>query len=489
MDCASRTRFLANPEIASATETIRHVRIAILQHHSSWTLPFGRTRYDSKPRTFHARIGCGFAPVLKIGLMRVLYTALMYLVTPIILYRLAFRGLRNRDYFWRWRERFGFFACPEMQDAIWVHAVSVGEFNAAVPLIEALIKRFPTRPMVVTTITPTGSARVQSVLGQRVFHVYLPYDLPGSVRRFLDRTKPKLAVVMETEIWPNLYLSCSARKIPILIANARLSERSLRGYGPAKALAGHCVRAAAWIAAQSKVDAERFLRLGAEPARLELVGNIKFDMKLPPGITEAGLHLRAVWGGDRPVWVAASTHEGEEAAVLEAHALVLRHLPDAMLIFVPRHPERFKLVSTHCRSIGFRTATRSENHTPDGNTQCFVLDSMGELLNFFAAADVAFVGGSLCDIGGHNMLEPAGLGIPVIVGPHTYNFEEIADRMILDGAAVRVSNGTELGQALCRILRFSATRAQMGEAGLQVVASERGALERLLGRAVALLGA
>ncbi len=427
--------------------------------------------------------------MLKIGLMRVLYTLLMYLVTPIILYRLAFRGLRNRDYFWRWRERFGFFACPKMQDTIWVHAVSVGEFNAAVPLIEALIKRFPERPMVVTTITPTGSARVQSVLGKRVFHVYLPYDLPGSVRRFLDRTKPKLAVVMETEIWPNLYLSCSARKIPILIANARLSERSLRGYGPAKALAGHCVRAAAWIAAQSKVDAERFLRLGAEPARLELVGNIKFDMKLPLGINQVGIDLRSGWGANRPVWVAASTHEGEESAVLEAHALVLRQFPDALLIFVPRHPERFKLVTTHCRSIGFRTSTRSENQTPEGSTQCFVLDSMGELLNFFAASDVAFVGGSLSDIGGHNMLEPAGLGIPVIVGPHTYNFEEIADRMISDGAALRVTNGLELGGALCKILKYSATRNAMGEAGLRVVVSERGALDRLLGRAVALLQA
>jgi 3-deoxy-D-manno-octulosonic-acid transferase len=420
--------------------------------------------------------------------MRVLYTLLMYLVTPIILYRLAFRGLRNRDYFWRWRERFGYFKGPKMENTIWVHAVSVGEFNAAVPLIEALLKRFPERPMVVTTITPTGSARVQSVLGDRVFHVYLPYDLPGSVSRFLARTKPKLAVVMETEIWPNLYLSCSARQIPILIANARLSERSLRGYGPAKALAGHCVRAAAWIAAQSKVDAERFLRLGAEPARLELVGNIKFDMSLPIGIKETGLALREIWGAQRPVWVAASTHEGEEAAVLEAHSLVLRRFPDALLIFVPRHPERFKLVTVLCRSMGFRTATRSENQTPDGSTQCFVLDTMGELVRFFAAGDVAFVGGSLANIGGHNMLEPAGLGIPVIVGPHTYNFEEIADRMIADGATVRVNSGMQLGNELCRLLGRADLRQAMGDAGLKVVASERGALDRLLGRAVALLG-
>ena len=426
-------------------------------------------------------------PMFKIRAMRVLYTLLMYLVTPIILYRLAFRGLRNRDYFWRWRERFGYFSGPKMQNSIWVHAVSVGEFNAAIPLIEALMQRFPDRPMVVTSITPTGSARVQSVLADRVFHVYLPYDLPGSVNRFLERTKPRLAVVMETEIWPNLYLSCSARKIPILIANARLSERSLKGYGPAKALAGHCVRAAAWIAAQSKVDAERFLRLGADPTRLELVGNIKFDMSLPAEIAQIGRDLRGAWGAERPVWVAASTHEGEESAVLEAHAQVLRRFPDSLMIFVPHHPERFKLVAALCKSMGFRTATRSENQAPDGSTQIFVLDTMGELVRYFAAADLAFVGGSLANIGGHNILEPAGLGIPVLVGPHTYNFEEITDRMIADGAALRIFSGLQLGNELGRLLNNPERRQAMANAGLDAVASERGALGRLLGRAVALI--
>jgi 3-deoxy-D-manno-octulosonic-acid transferase len=431
--------------------------------------------------------------MFKIRVMRVLYTLLMYLATPIIIYRLAFRGLRNRDYFSRWRERFGFFTPPApiassgATQAIWVHAVSVGEFNAAVPLIEALINRFPQRQMIVTTITPTGSARVQSVLGARVFHVYLPYDLPGCVRRFLDRTRPTLAVVMETEIWPNLYLTCSKRKIPILIANARLSERSLRGYGPASALAGHSIRAAAWIAAQSRIDAERFLRLGADPTRLELVGNIKFDMALPVSITQDGADLRTVWGAARPVWLAASTHDGEEAAILEAHTLVLRRFPDSLLIVVPRHPERFKLVSTLCRSMGFRTATRSENQSPDTNTQIFVLDTMGELVRYFAAADVAFVGGSLVPIGGHNILEPASLGIPVLVGPHTHNFEEITDKLIVDRAAARVRSGEHLGQEVARLFAHPLVREQMGQAGKIAVASERGALGRLLSRAVALM--
>lgn len=425
--------------------------------------------------------------MVKIWLLRVLYTVLMYLVTPVILYRLAFRGLRNRDYFWRWRERFGWFKSPAIKNSIWIHAVSVGEFNAAMPLIEALMARFPERPFVVTSITPTGSERVQKALGARVLHVYLPYDLPGSVRRFLNKTQPQLAVVMETEIWPNLYLSCCARGIPILIANARLSERSLRGYGPARPLVGHCVRSAAWVAAQSRVDAERFLALGADPSRLELVGNIKFDMKVPEDLPVLGGQLRLGWGSERPVWIAASTHEAEEGAILEAHAIVLRRFPDALLLIAPRHPERFRQAYSLCKSVGFRTGLRSEHGTPDVTMQCFVVDTMGELLRFFAASDAAFVGGSLVRIGGHNMLEPASLGCPVLIGPYTHNFLEISERLLADGAALRVNSGTHLGQEMVRVLSKPELRAKMAEAGLSVVASERGALERLLTRAVALI--
>jgi 3-deoxy-D-manno-octulosonic-acid transferase len=427
--------------------------------------------------------------MLKISLMRWLYTAVMYLVTPVIIYRLAFRGLRNREYFWRWRERFGWFEPPkDIAGCIWVHAVSVGEFNAAIPLIEALMARFPERKMVVTTITPTGSDRVKAVLGERAFHVYLPYDLPGSVRRFLKRTKPVIAVVMETEIWPNLYLQCSTRKIPILIANARLSERSLKGYGPAKALAGHCVRAAAWIAAQSRVDAQRFLRLGADPTRLELVGNIKFDMPLPPNLDAGADEFRSHWGPSRPVWIAASTHEPEEAQVLEAHSAVLRRFPDALLLIAPRHPERFKLAAGLSRAMGFRTASRVENQLPEPSTQVFVVDTMGELMKFFAASHAAFVGGSLCNVGGHNMLEPASLGVPVFVGPHTHNFEEISERMFADGAARQIASASALGAELCTLLADTSAQQRMGHAGKAVFASEQGALRRLLDRAVALMG-
>jgi 3-deoxy-D-manno-octulosonic-acid transferase len=426
----------------------------------------------------------------NLRLVRWIYTLVMYLATPIIFYRLISRGLKNQDYFGRWRERFGYFEVPNnlnLAGSIWVHAVSVGEFNAAIPLIEALMKRFPERPMVISTITPTGSARVKQVLRDRVFHVYLPYDLPGSVNRFLTRVQPKIAIVMETEIWPNLYLSCSQRRIPILIANARLSERSLRGYGPAMPLAGHCVRQAAWIAAQSRIDAERFLRLGADPDRLELVGNIKFDMAVSDAVIEKGRAYRQHWGATRPVWIAASTHEGEEAAALESHSLVLQQFSDAMLIVVPRHPERFKQVVQMCKTVGFRTSTRSENLMPEHDTQCFVLDSMGELMAFFAACDVAFVGGSLATIGGHNVLEPASLGLPVLVGPHTHNFEEINERLSAAGALILIHNGVELGQGVTELFSDASAASVIGSAGARVVKSERGALERLMGRAEKLL--
>ncbi|HET8898831.1 MAG TPA: 3-deoxy-D-manno-octulosonic acid transferase, partial [Rhodanobacteraceae bacterium] len=272
------------------------------------------------------------------ALKRWLYTVVMYLGTPIIVYRLASRGLRYRDYFDRWRERFGFFPDPGIDSSIWVHAVSVGEVNAAAPLIEALLQRHAERPCVVTTITPTGSERVRQLFGERVFHVYLPYDLPASVRRFLARVKPRLGVIMETEIWPNLYYECAARKVPLVLANGRLSERSLRGYRPVWSLAREALRRARYVAAQSHADARRFMVLGAEPERVLVVGNLKFDMSVPAGARDAGRKLRDDWGAKRPVWIAASTHEGEELAVLEAHLAVLKRYPDALLLIAPRHP-------------------------------------------------------------------------------------------------------------------------------------------------------
>jgi 3-deoxy-D-manno-octulosonic-acid transferase len=418
--------------------------------------------------------------VLRRRLMRVVYTFTMYLVTPVILYRLATRGLRQRGYHWRWRERFGYFEAPDVADSVWVHAVSVGEVNAAAPLIDALRKRYADRTLVVTTVTPTGSNRVRQLWGDQVFHVYLPYDLPPAIRRFLDRVQPCIAVIMETEIWPNLFLECAARHVPIVIANARLSEKSLRGYGPAMPLAREAVRCANFVAAQSQVDGERFLALGTPPSRLEVVGNLKFDIRLPPDLPENAAAWRDQWGPLRPVWIAASTHEGEELAVIEAQSRLLQRFPDALLLIAPRHPERFKPMVQLCKSYGFHTACRSEDGLPGIHTQCFVIDTLGELLPFLAAADIAFVAGSLAPIGGHNVLEPAALGVPVLVGPHTFNFAEVTDLLLERGAAVRVGDSDSIAAVLQQLLSRPEQRRNMGEAGRLTVIAERGAVRRTL---------
>jgi len=411
---------------------------------------------------------------------RFFYTLTLYLLTPLVLYRLAARGIKYHGYFARWRERFGFFPDPGIEGSIWIHAVSLGEVNAAVPLIEALMRRYRDSPFVITTVTPTGSARVLQLFGDRVFHVYLPYDLTTAVRRFLDRVRPRLAVIMETEIWPNLFFTCSDRNISIVVANARLSEKSLRGYWPIQPLVRRAIRCASFIAAQSQSDGERLHSLGASTERLAVVGNLKFDMSVPDDIVRHGRDFRAAAGADRPVWIAASTHEGEELVVLKAHAEVLRRFPDALLLIAPRHPERFKALATSCRAFGFRTATRSEDGHADRHKQCFVIDSMGELLGFYAAADVAFVGGSLVPVGGHNLLEPAALARPVIVGPHTFNFAEVTEGLIKSGAVMRIPDADALGPAVVRLLSRDIERRTMGEAAHRVMERERGAVERTM---------
>jgi 3-deoxy-D-manno-octulosonic-acid transferase len=413
-------------------------------------------------------------------LQRFIYTLALYLLTPYVLYRLTARGLRYHGYFARWRERFGFFADPGLEASLWVHAVSLGEVNAAVPLIEALMARYPDTPLVVTTVTPTGSERVLQLFGERVFHVYLPYDLTPAVRRFLDRVKPRIAVIMETEIWPNLFMACAARDIAILVANARLSERSLRGYWPIQPLVRRAIRCASFVAAQSAPDGERLSELGAPADRLAVVGNMKFDLEVPEAMRARGEAFRDAAGRARPVWIAASTHEGEEMAVLKAHAAVLRRFPDALLLFAPRHPERFKPVASACRAYGFRTSTRSEDGTAGRTCQCFVADSMGELIEFYAAADAAFVGGSLVTVGGHNVLEPAALARPVIVGPHTFNFDEVTADLVAAGAVQRIDDADALGPAMARLLGSAAERQRMGDAAYALMQRERGAVARTM---------
>lgn len=413
---------------------------------------------------------------------RRIYSLVMLLLVPLILARLVWRGLRVPEYFRRWPERFGFFAPRPGGDrsAIWVHAVSVGEVAAAGPLIERLQTRHPRRPLVISTITPTGSARVRKVWGDRAFHVYLPYDLRGAILRFLARVRPGIAIVMETEIWPNLFLACRDAGIPIIVANARLSAQSLHGYALVRGLARMAVRCAHVIAAQTVADRERFLLLGADPEHVLVVGNVKFDVSLPPDLLSKSVSWRARWGVARPVWIAASTHELEEAAVLTAHQALLAHFPGALLLWAPRHPERFRAVESACRAAGLIVMTRTVHGLPRHGSQCFIINTFGELLQFYATADLAFVGGSLQAIGGHNVLEAAALGVPCVVGPHTFNFAEVTEHLLAAGGAVRIADAASLAEVVIALLADRPRRERMAEAARALVAGGRGAVERNL---------
>jgi 3-deoxy-D-manno-octulosonic-acid transferase len=405
------------------------------------------------------------------------YSLLLVLLLPTTLYHLVWRGMRQREYLQRWDERFAFYASAAGSGALWLHAVSVGEVNAAAPLVRALRQAHPGRPLLLTTVTPTGSARAAALFGDDVRQVYLPYDTPGAVRHFLDHFRPAIAVVLETELWPNLYVETARRGIPLLIVNARLSARSLRGYRWIRPLVRIALGAVTHVAAQSKADLDRYLQLGLDPARGSVPGNLKYDQDVPALLVEQAARWRAQWGA-RPVWIAASTHPEEEAAVLAAHAALLARWPDALLLWAPRHPERFDRVVEQAAAAGLRVRRRPRAREPDAATQCFVIDTLGELVAFYAASDAAFVGGSLQAVGGHNLLEPAALGVPMVVGPHMFNFEEIAARLREAGAVLTIADAGALGPAIAALLGDPQERQRRGEAGRASLAGERGALAR-----------
>ncbi len=400
---------------------------------------------------------------------------------PLILARLAWRGRRNRDYLRCIHQRFGFSA-PGFGAAapVWIHAVSVGEAQAAVPVARALRERHPQHPLLFTTTTPTGRDRVRQALGDRVEHRYVPYDLPWTIGRFLDRVRPRAVIVMETELWPNLFAACAQRGIPVLLANVRLSAASARGYRRVAALTAEMLSAVSAIAAQSQTDATRMLSLGADPDAVQVTGSIKFDLHLPASLREQAEVLRRQFGSERSVLIAASTHDGEDARVLDAFARVLEGIPHCLLVLVPRHPERFAAAAALCRRRGYATALRSRQPQRFDGVDVFVGDTMGELPLFYAASDVAFVGGSLVPTGGHNMLEPAALGLPVLFGPHVFNFSEIARLLLEVGAAWQVADARELGERARVLLQDANLRHNVGDRGRQFVERNRGALERLM---------
>ena len=410
--------------------------------------------------------------------MRRLYTLIWILVLPLALLRLLWRSRKAPAYRRRWAERLGRFDPPARTGGVWVHAVSVGETQAAQPLIKRLLVEPRAQPVTVTTTTPTGSVRVGELFGDQVFHVYLPFDLPWAVDGFLDRVRPRLLIMVETEIWPNLLARCAARGIPTLLANGRLSARSARGYARLDGFARETFGALGAVAAQSEADAERFVALGAPAGRVRVTGSMKFDMAIRGSVKEQAEVLRRDWGNDRPVWVAASTHEGEEEAVIEAHRQVLRRLPEALLVLVPRHPERFDRAAQLVRRAGLAMVRRTERAAVTPDTAVFLGDTMGELPVFLGAADAAFVGGSLVDIGGHNVLEPAAFGVPVVFGPHMHNFAAISEMLLGADAALQVPDAQGLGEVVLRWLGDASERTRIGENGRRVVEANRGALER-----------
>ncbi|WAC62899.1 lipid IV(A) 3-deoxy-D-manno-octulosonic acid transferase [Pseudoxanthomonas sp. SL93] len=413
-------------------------------------------------------------------LLRGLYSATLYLLTPVTVYHLIWRGFRFTEYFQRWDERYGRYDTPAGPVDVWLHAVSVGEVNAAAPVVNALLRQHPGLRMVVTTITPTGSERVRTLWGDQLMHVYAPYDLPGAVGRFLQHYQPRVALVMETELWPNLLFGCSDRGIPLYILNARLSARSLRGYSVLRPLIARALRSVKQVAAQSDEDAARFVQLGAEPAQVRDIGNLKFDIPVPDSLPGFVAEYRQRPGTSRLTWIAASTHEDEEAAVLQIHRRLRARWPDLLLLWAPRHPERFARVADVAREAGWRVATRRVERWPTPDCDVFVIDTLGELMAFYACADVAFVGGSLQPIGGHNLLEPAAVGTPAVTGPHLHNFTEIARRLKEADALEIGADATAVGNALEALLDDDARRLRVAVNGRSLVEHGRGALGRTL---------
>jgi 3-deoxy-D-manno-octulosonic-acid transferase len=411
--------------------------------------------------------------------MRWLYSLLLYLLTPAVFVRLWLRGRKAPAYRARWGERFGHVGPFAQRPRIWMHAVSVGETIAAAPLVRALKAAHPDHAILITSTTPTGSSQVKRLFGDEVEHCYLPYDLPHVLRRFLQRIQPRILIVMETELWPNLFAACQARNIPVLVVNARLSERSFRGYRKILPLIRPTL-SAIQVLAQTADDAARFRSLGAPGGQVSVAGNLKFDQGVPVGAPEEGRALREQLGSSRRIWIAASTHTGEDAPILQAHRHLLAKQPDALLIIVPRHPERFDEVASLVASMGFSFQRRSSTGAADKAIEVFVGDTLGEMMLFYAASDIAFVGGSLVETGGHNPLEPAALGLPVITGPHWFNFSGIYPELLTCGAARQVSDSDELAARLVEWFEDEELRREAGEAGRQVVARNRGALENIL---------
>ncbi len=404
---------------------------------------------------------------------------LFYLLLPLICLRLMWRSLKAPEYRNRWQERFGFYKKPTVSGVIWIHAVSVGEAEAVFPLVKKIQNLHPKAKLLITSTTPTGSARIRAVLGKSVQHVYLPYDVPEIVNRFMATFNPKIAIVMETEIWPNLFFYCGEHNIPLYLINARLSAKSADRYAKLPAFFCHVLSQVKYIAAQSQEDANRFVAIGANSEQIKITGNIKFDLEISGYILTEGQHLKETLFKNRYVWLTASTHNGEEEIFIEVFKELKLKIPELLLMIVPRHPERFNEVAELCRQHNLSVVTRTSNLTCLLETDVYLADTMGELKMLYAASDVAFVGGSMVSIGGHNILEALAIGVPVLFGPYMVNFQEIADKVLARKAAIQCEDKMAVIRAIESIYSDSKYREALISDGKSFIQLNRGAIEKI----------
>ena len=418
---------------------------------------------------------------MNLLIARIAYTLLLSLALPYALLHLLWRARKQPDYLRHWDERFGFYRIKPTEPLIWLHAVSVGETRAALPLVRALQAQYPTHRILITHTTPTGRATSEALFGDSVLRAYLPYDYRFAVRRFVRHFKPALGLLMETEIWPNLIGACQQHGVPVLLVNARLSARSARRYRKLSALVRVSLRQLSGIAAQGETDARRLQALGAKGA--EITGNLKFDSTPPLEQMALGKQFRETFGAERTVFLAASTRDGEEALILDA--IKEAATPNLLTVIVPRHPQRFGEVAALLEKRLIKYQRRSANQPIAPDTAVVLGDSMGELFAYYRAADVAFIGGSLLPFGGQNLIEAAAVGCPMIVGAHVWNFADAVRQAVACGAALQVTDAPALARRLGELLYSAPRRGEMAAAALAFSRAHRGATQRIM-RMVAL---
>lgn len=411
--------------------------------------------------------------------MRFIYTCVFYLIIPFIVLRLLWRSIKAPSYRHRWYERFSIYNIKFSTGVVWFHAVSVGEAEALFPLLKQIKLKHPDTKLLITTTTPTGSARVKAVMQDTVSHVYLPYDVPDAICRFMSCFKPRMAVMMETEIWPNIFNYCGDHHIPLYIINARLSEKSSKGYQKISGLIQPALANIKCIATQTNDDASRFISIGADSEKVETLGNIKFDVEITTSTITEGLTIKADLFMDRFVWLIASTHKDEEKIFLDIYKVLKEKIPELLLILVPRHPERFPVVKKLIEKEYLSVATRTLLETVNTKTDVYLVDTMGELKAMYAAADVAFIGGSMVANGGHNILEASAVGVPVMFGPFMDNFKEIARVVLIESAAIQCQSKSDIISSMKLLYEQPDYRKELARKGKAFVQKNQGAIDRI----------